>query len=212
VTDRERLSTGIEALDAELGGGLPPGAVVALTAPPQTNSELLLYELSGQRETLFVSTLRSKDTVEDALDAYPRGVGAPVVAETPRDVDFADLVDVVRRAHAGANVVLDTVDPLERGDRDGYWRFLTDLRAHMRSIDGVAMLHGHALPGGEPPPHRDLTLGMADVTFELERSVEPTGVEHRLVVTKLRRGAAPTAPVGLELTDRVDVDTTRDLA
>lgn len=211
MTEDEPLSTGIEALDAQLGGGLPPGSVVALTAPPQTNSEQLLYELTSQRETLYVTTLRSKEAVQNVLEAYPGG-GSPVVAEADRNIDFVELVDVIRRAHAGANLVVDTVDPLERADRNGYWRFLTDLKTHVDAIDGVVMLHGHALPDGDPPAGRDLTLGMADVTFELHREVEADGVEHRLIVTKLRRGAAPTAPVTLELTDRVRIDTTRDLA
>jgi hypothetical protein len=208
----DRLSTGVEAIDAELDGGVPAGSVVALRAAPVASSEMLLYELGGVRETLYVTTTRSKAAVEASFDAYPGNTGTPVVTEADRDVDFGELAQVVGRAHASANIVIDTVDVLERADRDAYCEFLRHLAAHVRSIDGVAVLHCHRLPDETPPPGRRLTLGMADATFELERTAAEATIEHRLLVTKLRGGTALTAPVTLELDDTVRVDTTRDLA
>ncbi|PSQ00525.1 transcriptional regulator [Halobacteriales archaeon QS_4_70_19] len=207
-----RLSTGVEPVDDELGGGLPAGSVVALCAPPVTSSEMLLYELAGARETLYVTTTRSKAAVKAAFEAYPNDTGTPVVTEADRDVDFDELARIAGRAHASANIVIDTVGVLERADRDAYCSFLRDLSAHVRSIDGLAVLHCHRLPAEPSPPGRRLTLGMADATLELERHASEAAIDHRLLVTKLRGGTALTAPITLELDDAVRVDTTRDLA
>jgi hypothetical protein len=207
-----QLSTGVEAIDGELDGGLPAGSLLAVEAPPTTGSEMLLYELSGVRETLYVTTTRSKDAVKAAFDAYPGYSGEPVVAAVDREVDFEELSRIASRAHASANIVLDTVDLLEGADQDRYCQFLRDLGNHVRSIDGLAVLHCHRLPDGGRPPGRKLTFAMADATFELERHTSEADVEHRLLATKLRGGAALTSPVTLELDETVRVDTTRDLA
>lgn len=207
-----QLSTGVGAIDAELDGGVPAGSVVALAAPPTTSSEMLLYELASARETLYVTTTRSADAVEAAFEAYPNDTGTPVVTGVDRDVDFDELGRVVGRAHASANIVIDTADVLERTDREAYCAFLRDLGAHVRSIDGLAVLHCHRLPEAAPPHGRRLTLGMADATFELERHAAETTIEHRLLVTKLRGGRALTTPITLDLDEGVSVDTTRDLA
>ena len=56
----------IDALDRELEGGLPGGSLVAYTAPPASQSELLLQELTAARDTLYMTTERTEDAVEDA--------------------------------------------------------------------------------------------------------------------------------------------------
>lgn len=206
------LSLGIESIDAELDGGVPAGSLLALEAPPTTGSEMLLHELSGVRETLYVTTTRSKGAVRAAFDAYPRYSGEPVITDVDPDVDFEDLASIVARAHAGANIVIDTADILETKGRNRYCRFLRKLSAHVRSIDGMAVLHCNRLPDGAPPDGRRLTLGQADVTLELHRDVEGDDIDHQLVVTKLRGGRAPTTPISLELDDRVRIDTSRELA
>ncbi|PSP59844.1 transcriptional regulator, partial [Halobacteriales archaeon QH_7_66_37] len=41
----DRLRTGIDVLDRKLGGGLPAGSMVTLSASPRSQAELFLYEL-----------------------------------------------------------------------------------------------------------------------------------------------------------------------
>jgi len=48
-----RLSTGVDILDRQLDGGIPPGSIVLLAADPASQSELFLYELAGVRATLI---------------------------------------------------------------------------------------------------------------------------------------------------------------
>ena len=53
---------------------------------------------------------------------------------------------------------------------------------------------------------------MSDIIWQLRRDVHTTGVEYLLVVSKFRGGCALTEPVKLELTDGIEIDTSRDIA
>ena len=74
-----RLETGIDVLDRKLNGGLPPGSIVAFTASPASQSELLLYELTAARGTLYLTTERSDQAVRDAIENTNAPVGSPTV-------------------------------------------------------------------------------------------------------------------------------------
>lgn len=86
---------------------------------------------------------------------------------------------------------------------------LNALGAACRERDAVALLH---CLGDEDRPARSLSLARADLVFRLARTITSLSVDHRLVVTKYRRGQAPTEPIKLKLVDRVAVDTSRDIA
>jgi hypothetical protein len=70
----------------------------------------------------------------------------------------------------------------------------------------------HCLDGRSIPPLRDTTEHMADVVFRLTTNATGATVENRLAVPKFRGGRALTETLKLRLTDRVEVDTSRDIA
>ena len=59
-----RLSTGIDILDRQLDGGIPPGSIVLLAADPASQSELFPYELTAARATTYLTTIRSAPAVQ----------------------------------------------------------------------------------------------------------------------------------------------------
>jgi len=205
-----RLSTGIDVLDRELGGGVPAGTVVAYEAPPASQGELLLYELTRPRPTLYLTTDRTEQAVRDAFEETTAPTGDPQVGYIPG----ADSLENARRAFRSvpeeSTVVIDPVDSLERADRSRYENFLNELGNHMRNVGGVAVLH--CLDTDYTTELRGTTEHMVDVVFRLE--VEEAGgeVESKLSVPKFRGGAALDAPIKLNLRERVQVDTSRDIA
>jgi len=219
-----QFRTGIDLLDRQLGGGIPAGSVVALTAPPASQSELLLYELVGRRRTLYLSAERTADDVRSVLDEQasdaagrasdadgPAGGAAEWhVRETRGDDQIDRATRLLRSIADGALVIVDPVDALERSDRRRYRRFLAELRDEMESTGGVAVLH--CLDGRESPPLRDVTEYMADVVLDLSTEVQQETVRTRLRVPKFRNGAAPTDVIRLRLTDEVTVDHSREIA
>ena len=205
-----RLETGLEVLDRQLDGGIPPGSVVALVADPSSQAELLLYQFTAARGSLYLTTERDEQAATDALRATATPVGDPTV----RDVTGAEPLDraskLVRALPEEANLIVDTVDPLERSERNRYRTFLNDVRNHVVNTGSLAFLH--CLDGNDPPSNRDTTEHMADVVFDLETSVRGTDLVTRLSVPKFRGGSALTETIKLELTDTVAVDTSRDIA
>ncbi|WP_408958786.1 RAD55 family ATPase [Natrinema sp. 74] len=204
-----RLDTGIDVLDRKLDGGLPPGCIVAYTAEPASQSELLLYELTAARGTLYLSTERSDDAVRHAIETSPSSVGSPTVRHVTSDTPLEEATRLIGALPDGANLIIDTMDVLERCDTDEYITFCNDLKSQMLETGSIAVLH--CLRGDEPA-NRSRTFHAADAVFDLRTEIAGTELENHLTVPKFRGGSQPTDAIKLELTEEVAIDTSRDIA
>lgn len=206
----DRLSTGVDVLDREIAGGLPAGSVVAYQAPAASQGELLLYELTRPRPTLYLTTDRTEDDVSHAIETANAPTGDPYV----QLINGQDEIDAARRGFRQAfdemTVIIDPVDSLERVERGRYKTMLNELKTHMRNTGGIAFLH--CLKREDAPETRSATQHMADVVFDLEVDVHGGELDTRLSVLKYRGGRIPAETIKLDLTERVRVDTSRDIA
>jgi KaiC/GvpD/RAD55 family RecA-like ATPase len=205
-----RLPTGITVLDRQIDGGIPEGSIVLLEAPPASQSELFLYELTAARGTLYLTSVRSATAVQDALKRVPGRVGTPTVRDIGGEAPLDRAHDLIRDLPEGANLILDIMDPLERRDPARYRAFLNELQTHMVNTKGLAVLH--AMKGDSPPQNRHLSQHMADVVFDLSTEFDGAEVENRLAVPKFRGGRALEETIKLKLAESVTVDTSRDIA
>jgi len=205
-----RLETGVEVLDRKLAGGIPAGSIVAFAADPASQSELLLYQLTAARGTLYITTKRTDQAVRDAIDATQAPVGSPTV----RDIAGSEPLDqanrLIRALPEGANLIIDPVDVLERREPSRYTNFLNELQTHMVNTGSVAFLH--CLDGDDVPRNRDTTKHMADLVFDLDTTTRGSDVVNFLSVPKFRGGQPLTETIKLQLTGEVDIDTSRDIA
>lgn len=195
------ISTGLPALDERLGGGLPAGSLVALTAPPDSQSEQLLYAAAAATDgARYRSTFRPADEIREVFDAaYPN---ADVPVDRVRDDEFlSDPASVV--GDGEGLLVVDTATELERAGRDEYRRALDVVKRRLRSGGGAAVLH--CLDIEPSPMRRGLTLGRADVALRLRFAGLPERVVPHLLVTKLRGGTAPEEAVRLRFDDQPQV-------
>lgn len=204
------LATGIDILDRRLDGGIPEGSVIALVAPPSSSAELLLYQLTAARQTLYLTTVRSAAAVRDALDTTRAPVGNPTV----RELTAAEVLDQAHRAigRVGeeAQLIVDPLDPIENREASRFVTFLNELQTQMQNTKGFAVLH--CLHDGGDPTNRRLTLHAADIVFNLQMEVRGSNLVNRLTVPKNRGGRAINDEIKLELTEEVAVDTSRDIA
>lgn len=205
-----KLPTGIDVLDRMLDGGLPAGSVIAFTASPASQSELILYELTSSRRTLYLTTRRSPESIHDAFERTNARVGRPNIEDVPRDSPLDHVKDMVRMLPEQSNLIIDPVDPLEGVGSTRYTNFLNSLQTQMINTDSLAFLH--CIEGRAVPDERDITEYVADVVFGLDTSVRGDAVENRLTVPKFRGGRAMDEPIKLELRDTVAIDTSRDIA
>ena len=205
-----RLSTGIGVLDRKLDGGLPAGSLVALTSPPASQGELLLYELTAARPTLYLSTDRSEEAVRDAFSTTQARTGDPTIRHVPGDAPLQHAQRLVSLLPERSNLIVDPVDLLEAQGESHYRAFLNEVQTQMRNTGSIAVLH--CLSGRNEPDARDMTEHMADVVFDLQTTVKGDTVENRLAVLKFRGGRALGDTIKLELGERVTIDTSRDIA
>ncbi|QFU83576.1 RAD55 family ATPase [Natronorubrum aibiense] len=205
-----RLDTGIDVLDRKLDGGLPPGCIVAFSADPASQSELLLYELTAARGTLYLTTERSDDAVRHAIERSPSAVGSPTVRQVTSDDPLEEATRLIGALPDGANLIIDTMDVLERTDTDDYIDFCNDLKAKMLETGSIAVLH--CLKSDDEPINRARTYHAADAVFDLRTKIAGSELENHLTIPKFRGGGQPTKAIKLELTEEVAIDTSRDIA
>lgn len=233
----DRLSTGVDALDRRLSGGLAPGDLVAIVTSPATQSQALITELMRRRPTLYISTLLSETAVRSGLTEFD-GADSPVVvqrvggersmdnaflheltgsrtysvASTTEDTILDDVYEALQQVDGQCNVVVDPTNPLERtGDREAYREVLDTLKTTMLRTESVGILHCITLE--EAPAFRETTLMVADVVWELNvRSVANDDVEFQLRIPKNRSGNAVLEEITLLVDNgRVYVDDSRNI-
>jgi KaiC/GvpD/RAD55 family RecA-like ATPase len=205
-----RLPTGIDVLDRTLSGGIPTGSVVTLSASPASQSELLLYELTAPRKTLYITTERSTEAVRDAIERTDAPTGSPEIQHVGSEAPLDQVGRLVETLPQESTLIVDPVDTLERREHTRYRRFMNGLQTAMVNTESVAVLH--CLSGTSTPQGRDLTEYMADVVFSLDTRISGESIENRLAVPKFRGGRALSETIKLELGDRVRIDTSRDIA
>ncbi|WP_263020558.1 RAD55 family ATPase [Natronobiforma cellulositropha] len=204
-----RLETGIDVLDRKLDGGLPPGCVVAYTADAASQSELLLYELTAARGTLYLTTERSDHLVRHAIETSKARVGSPTIRYLNAENSLEEASRLVGALPDGANLIIDTVDVLEQAERSRYVSFLNELKMQMLETGSIAILH---CLKDDRPANRSATTHLADIVFDLRTTVGATELENHLTIPKFRGGGAPTEAIKLELSNAVEIDTSRDIA
>lgn len=109
------LPTGLADLDRKLRGGVPPGSLVAFTAPPETQSELLLEQVARNNDSSYVTTVRDEETGADRLPetTVRRATAEDLLSDPGTHLDVPD----------GGCLVVDAVTRLERRS-DAYRDFL----------------------------------------------------------------------------------------
>ncbi|MFB6084608.1 MAG: RAD55 family ATPase [Halorientalis sp.] len=210
VTPSGRLSTGVDLLDRGLGGGVPAGSLVAVSALPRAQSEPLLYAMAAANATRYLSTLRPAEEVADALTTAAH-VGKAALDVDVRGVDGDDVLDAPEEflggLDAGSLVVLDPTTELEQGDRTRYREFLDTCKRALRMTDSVGLFHCH-----ENTPsvlRRDMTLARADQVWDVRMDVVDRDVRTCLAVTKVR-GGTPFGLVELSFDEGVTATVERD--
>jgi len=205
------LPTGIDVLDRKLGGGLPAGSMVALTADPASQAELFLYELTATRGTLWLSMDRSAEAVRDSIENTPARTGDPTVRHISGEAPLDNAGKLVSALPETSNLIVDPLDVLESQEPPSRFRsFMNDLQNHVVNTGSLGILH--CLEGRSVPPLRDTTEHFADVVFHLQTNIKGDEVENKLAIPKFRGGRAPSDIIKLDLVERVSIDTSRDIA
>jgi KaiC/GvpD/RAD55 family RecA-like ATPase len=229
----EKLSTGIDAIDRQMAGGIRPGSLLAIVAGPTMQSEALIHKMLEMRPTLYLSTLRRPSAVEDDLSRLPTDEVFVEAASKPQMLDndrlkeltgtrtytssflnqdkLLDRVyEMVRDVNEQANVVIDSVNPLEETDQKSAYRdVLNELKSTMLETGGVGILHCITLE--DSPPFRDVTLTLADVVWELNLASLSNKLEYQMTIPKNRGGAPVLDETSIVIDSDIWVDESRNI-
>lgn len=209
-TVTQRFETGVRALDRKLDGGIPTGSLVTLLAEPASQAELFLSEFVARQETVYLSGEQAPTAVTSALRSQRGTYDDLAVSQLDREAPVSDALAHVEGVTDESLLVVDPVEPLERADTGEFRAFLETLQARLAQTDSVAVLY--ALKHSATPSQRHRTEYTSDIVFDLETKRNDDAIENRLFVPKFRGGRALTEPICLDLTDRISVDTSRDIA
>jgi hypothetical protein len=205
------FSTGVGYLDAQFGGGIPAGGIIALIAPPDAQSETLFAEFAAAEPLLYASTITS-DT-DDLRDRIGPSHADPVdlqVEHFDPETLLSDPDECLESVPESTVLSIDPIDVIESSPTEQYLAVLNTLSARLREIGSIAFLH--CLDGDETPSNRALTCKRADHVWRLRQAFHEDTLETKLVVPKSRSGDTVTESITLVLTDRVTVDTSRNIA
>jgi len=206
-----RFSTGIRYLDMQAGGGVPAGDIVVLTAPPNSQSETIFLEFASAEPVVYLSTT-AQDTEELRTRLEPSGI--PAEDLTVGHLDPSTFLDDPEKYVADlppeSVIVIDPVDLLESGARAKYLAALNHLKSRLRDSDSIAVLH--CLSDEPDPKHRSLTLKRADHIWSLRQTIENGELRTTLYIPKSRIGSVIADGISIELTDGVQIDTSRNIA
>lgn len=211
-----RLSTGIESLDRQLDGGIPPGRLVTLVAPPDTQSELLIKELATERNVLYLSTIRPRWELEEELrDHIQRNHDSGRADETQIEklsagARLEEAKGHLDRLENRSLLIVNAVNELEVEAENRYAEFLNAVKEALWDTASIGVFY--QVKEDQPSPGRTITLRRTDLVWKLHKSMQNTGIDHYLEISKFRGGSALRDPIKLKLTDEVRIDTSRDIA
>ncbi|QSG05075.1 RecA-superfamily ATPase implicated in signal transduction, inactivated [Halapricum desulfuricans] len=194
-----RMATGVESIDRQLGGGLPPGSIAAVVGEPDGHAESLLHRLTTARGTLYLSTDRPARLVRTAMSADGGPTGSPAMRTVGAD-PLEDATGLLADLPDGANFVVDPADVLEAHDRDAYLEFLRTLKDRMLETDGIAVLH--CLEGEQRPANRGVTERVADAVLAVSAVRDGTALEARATVRKFRPDPSARGTVAVDAGER----------
>jgi KaiC/GvpD/RAD55 family RecA-like ATPase len=207
----EQVSTGIDAIDRQLGGGVRTGSVVAMSAPLGSQSETIIKTFMRERPTVYVSTVRNETVVRDELDRAGQRSGQVTIEYAGVTDPIEEARSVLAQVDGAINLVIDPVSPLERTDDPSHYvEFLNELKVHLTQTGSVAMLH--CPTDGDRPANREYTFSIADLVWELEVEKEGAYLENKLVIPKNRENDQVDDIITVQLGRDVTVDLSRDIA
>lgn len=202
-----RLSTGITDLDRDLHGGVPAGTLLVIRTDPATQGELLLKQLTNQRSTLYISTLRTEPDIRGWLD---ENTHQNRIEYTAMDTPIEVVKDNISMVSKQVNIIIDPVNPLEDENYTQYVSMLQSVKTHLENTGSIGVLH--ILKTESAPENRSHTLAMADMVWDITQERNGSQLETRLMVKKCRSGVLPEDIAKIDLQDRVRIDTSRDIA
>ena len=228
-----RLMTGLSMLDRTLNGGIPKGSMVYFTAEPITQPEVFLFEFTTPRKTFYFTTDRSAPNVERHMSELNFGYDQVEFFDI-RDEFYGNILNTSTEFGEVNDRLIEFIDSkvdyiYTTGEQNytiifDNFSFLIDLGIDIHTLK--SLLHKiyeynkerestcilFVLKGVHERRVETIFENVCDVIFDVDVEKKGDKISSKLSIPKIR-GIPPVLEyIRFKVSDRINIDTSRDIA
>lgn len=231
--EKTKIPTGVDILDRNLNGGLPSGALVYFSANPKSMPEVFLYELTIPRKTYYITTHKhpryirrnmqeldfdgSNTEFVDLHSEYYHNIvqTTPDRKEASRKlIKYLDgWLDYLKNTgDKNFTIIFDNLSFLiEQGnDKDTLKRILDKIYDLINDTNSICYLM--IVKGMHHEALENHIQYWCDVIFDIDLERKGDKIVNKLTLPKIRGMTPITDYIKFKVTDRITIDTSRDIA
>jgi KaiC/GvpD/RAD55 family RecA-like ATPase len=228
-----RLSTGLSILDRTLNGGIPKGSLVYFSAEPVTQPEIFLFEFTTPRKTFYFTTDKSEDNIKRHMAELNFNYDQIEFFDIRQE--YYDDIYVTSTEHGeGERRLYELIDSkldyiYSTGESNytiifDHFSFLIDMNIDVHALKNL--LHKiyemdkerestcilFVLKGVHDRRLETIFQNVCDVIFDVDVERKGDKMACKLSIPRIR-GMAPIVDyIRFKVSDRVYIDTSRDIA
>jgi KaiC/GvpD/RAD55 family RecA-like ATPase len=233
----ELLSSGIFVLDKNIGGGLPAGSVIYLSAATKSMSEIFLYQFTQSRKTYYFCTERRPKFVQqdiqnlnfdvsditfiDVYGSYYLSPHGEMIDNTGNEYIDAKIVEFMeyninnilsKETGNEVNIIIDSFSFfLNLNVNHGVIRRLLNIIYETtKETGGLSFLYG--MKGSHEHLIENEIFNMCDAIFDVDIEKTADKIINKLSIPKLRGMIPNLEMIKFKIGDGIQIDTTKDIA